>query len=82
MQLGMNFDIVRSESSIVHAFPFNSEKKRGGVAVKLVIIFGIFDGIYAVFEMKYLLFLFAYLCVFCSRILKFIYIGKELLKLC
>ncbi|GKA47847.1 calcium-transporting ATPase 8, plasma membrane-type-like protein, partial [Tanacetum coccineum] len=24
-----------SESSIVHAFPFNSEKKRGGVAVKL-----------------------------------------------
>lgn len=35
-QLGMNFDLVRSNSSIIHAFPFNSEKKRGGVAVKLV----------------------------------------------
>lgn len=35
VNLGMNFDAVRSESSIVHAFPFNSEKKRGGVAVKL-----------------------------------------------
>nr|GMC63316.1 calcium-transporting ATPase 10, plasma membrane-type [Ipomoea batatas] len=34
-QLGMNFDAIRSESSIIHAFPFNSEKKRGGVAVKL-----------------------------------------------
>ncbi|KAI3772118.1 hypothetical protein L6452_03293 [Arctium lappa] len=33
--LGMNFEAVRSESSIIHAFPFNSEKKRGGVAVKL-----------------------------------------------
>ncbi|KAJ9557670.1 hypothetical protein OSB04_012284 [Centaurea solstitialis] len=33
--LGMNFDAVRAESSIVHAFPFNSEKKRGGVAVKV-----------------------------------------------
>ena len=36
MQLGMNFDGKRSESSIIHAFPFNSEKKRGGVAVKTV----------------------------------------------
>ncbi|XP_076892651.1 calcium-transporting ATPase 8, plasma membrane-type-like [Bidens hawaiensis] len=35
VNLGMNFDAVRSESTIVHAFPFNSEKKRGGVAVKL-----------------------------------------------
>ncbi|KAK4754923.1 hypothetical protein SAY87_008680 [Trapa incisa] len=35
IKLGMNFDAVRSESSIVHVFPFNSEKKRGGVAVKL-----------------------------------------------
>lgn len=35
-QLGMNFDLVRSNSSIIHAFPFNSEKKRGGVALKLV----------------------------------------------
>ncbi|XP_024966655.1 calcium-transporting ATPase 8, plasma membrane-type-like [Cynara cardunculus var. scolymus] len=35
VKLGMNFEAVRSESSIIHAFPFNSEKKRGGVAVKL-----------------------------------------------
>ncbi|KAL2930200.1 Calcium-transporting ATPase 8 plasma membrane-type [Bienertia sinuspersici] len=34
LQLGMNFDAKRSESTIIHAFPFNSEKKRGGVAVK------------------------------------------------
>ncbi|XP_027177381.1 calcium-transporting ATPase 10, plasma membrane-type-like isoform X3 [Coffea eugenioides] len=35
LNLGMNFDVIRSSSSIIHAFPFNSEKKRGGVAVKL-----------------------------------------------
>ncbi|KAG5594187.1 hypothetical protein H5410_035419 [Solanum commersonii] len=35
LNLGMNFDAVRSEASIIHAFPFNSEKKKGGVAVKL-----------------------------------------------
>lgn len=35
VKLGMNFDAVRSESSIIHVFPFNSLKKRGGVAVKL-----------------------------------------------
>ncbi|CAH1432570.1 unnamed protein product [Lactuca virosa] len=34
VNIGMNFEAVRSESSIIHAFPFNSEKKRGGVAVK------------------------------------------------
>ncbi|OWM89048.1 hypothetical protein CDL15_Pgr023894 [Punica granatum] len=34
-KLGMNFDAVRSESSIIHVFPFNSEKKRGGVAIRL-----------------------------------------------
>ncbi|KAI3801602.1 hypothetical protein L1987_29711 [Smallanthus sonchifolius] len=34
VNLGMNFEAVRSDSSIIHAFPFNSEKKRGGVAVK------------------------------------------------
>ncbi|KAL2533398.1 Calcium-transporting ATPase 8 [Abeliophyllum distichum] len=34
-QLGMDFDAVRSMSLIIHAFPFNSEKKRGGVALKL-----------------------------------------------
>ncbi|KAL2553919.1 Calcium-transporting ATPase 10 [Forsythia ovata] len=33
--LGMDFDSVRSRSLIIHAFPFNSEKKRGGVALKL-----------------------------------------------
>ncbi|XP_027343471.1 calcium-transporting ATPase 9, plasma membrane-type-like [Abrus precatorius] len=36
LKLGMNFDLIRSNSSILHVFPFNSEKKRGGVAVKLV----------------------------------------------
>ncbi|KAM7473532.1 hypothetical protein LguiB_020775 [Lonicera macranthoides] len=34
VNIGMNFEAVRSSSSIIHAFPFNSEKKRGGVAVK------------------------------------------------
>ncbi|XP_039142394.1 calcium-transporting ATPase 5, plasma membrane-type-like [Dioscorea cayenensis subsp. rotundata] len=33
VKLGMKFDVARSESSILHVFPFNSEKKRGGVAV-------------------------------------------------
>ncbi|KAJ1405873.1 P-type ATPase [Sesbania bispinosa] len=36
VKLGMNFDLIRSTSKILHVFPFNSEKKRGGVAVKLV----------------------------------------------
>ncbi|KEH39694.1 calcium-transporting ATPase 9, plasma membrane-type protein [Medicago truncatula] len=35
VKLGMNFELVRSRSKILHVFPFNSEKKRGGVAVKL-----------------------------------------------
>lgn len=35
VKLGMNFDLARSESMILQVFPFNSEKKRGGVAVKL-----------------------------------------------
>uniref|UniRef100_A0A1J3DIX8 Calcium-transporting ATPase n=1 Tax=Noccaea caerulescens TaxID=107243 RepID=A0A1J3DIX8_NOCCA len=34
IKLGMNFETARSQSTILHAFPFNSEKKRGGVAVK------------------------------------------------
>ncbi|KAG5407315.1 hypothetical protein IGI04_013434 [Brassica rapa subsp. trilocularis] len=34
IKLGMDFDALRSESSAVHFFPFNSEQKRGGVAVK------------------------------------------------
>lgn len=33
--IGMNFDAIRRSSSIIHVFPFNSEKKRGGVALKL-----------------------------------------------
>ncbi|GFY80515.1 autoinhibited Ca(2+)-ATPase 9 [Actinidia rufa] len=33
--LGMNFDAIRSNCSIIHVFPFNSEKKRGGIALKL-----------------------------------------------
>ncbi|CAK9156471.1 unnamed protein product [Ilex paraguariensis] len=34
VQLGMKFDVVRSESIILHASPFNSTKKRGGVALR------------------------------------------------
>ncbi|CAA3011349.1 calcium-transporting ATPase 8, plasma membrane-type-like [Olea europaea subsp. europaea] len=37
VNLGMDFNAAKSKSMIIHAFPFNSEKKRGGVAVKLVI---------------------------------------------
>ncbi|XVF19075.1 hypothetical protein REPUB_Repub11eG0078900 [Reevesia pubescens] len=35
IKLGMNFDAIKSGSSIIHVFPFNSEKKRGGVAIQL-----------------------------------------------
>ncbi|CAN1198477.1 Calcium-transporting ATPase 10, plasma membrane-type [Linum perenne] len=34
VKMGMNFDAVRSESTLIHVFPFNSEKKRGGVALQ------------------------------------------------
>ncbi|XP_052623713.1 calcium-transporting ATPase 5, plasma membrane-type-like [Lactuca sativa] len=37
-ELGMNFDVVRSECSVIYASPFNSEKKQGGVAVKRIIV--------------------------------------------
>ncbi|KAG4970156.1 hypothetical protein JHK85_036577 [Glycine max] len=36
IKLGMNFDTARSDSSIIHVFPFNSDKKRGGVATRVV----------------------------------------------
>nr|CAD1825540.1 unnamed protein product [Ananas comosus var. bracteatus] len=36
IKMGMKFSDVRSKSSIIHVFPFSSEKKRGGVAVQLV----------------------------------------------
>ncbi|KAL3745858.1 hypothetical protein ACJRO7_014889 [Eucalyptus globulus] len=35
LELGMNFEATRLEASIIHVFPFNSEKKRGGIALKL-----------------------------------------------
>ncbi|XP_054781751.1 calcium-transporting ATPase 9, plasma membrane-type-like isoform X2 [Prosopis cineraria] len=35
VKLGMKFDLAKSNSTILHVFPFNSEKKRGGVALKL-----------------------------------------------
>lgn len=35
VKLGMQFDDARAKSSILHVFPFNSEKKRGGVAVNV-----------------------------------------------
>ncbi|OMO76107.1 Cation-transporting P-type ATPase [Corchorus capsularis] len=34
VKLGMKFDVVRSAFKVLHVFPFNSEKKRGGVAVQ------------------------------------------------
>ncbi|PPR89631.1 hypothetical protein GOBAR_AA31059 [Gossypium barbadense] len=34
IELGMKFDAIRSESTILHVLPFNSEKKRGGVALR------------------------------------------------
>ncbi|KAK7820124.1 calcium-transporting atpase 10 [Quercus suber] len=36
VKLGMNFEAIRSESSVIRVFPFNSDKKRGGIALKLV----------------------------------------------
>ncbi|CAN6459049.1 unnamed protein product [Victoria cruziana] len=35
LKLGMRFEDLRSQSSVVQVFPFNSEKKRGGVALQL-----------------------------------------------
>ncbi|XP_051131349.1 calcium-transporting ATPase 10, plasma membrane-type-like [Andrographis paniculata] len=35
VNLGMDFGSARSDSVIIHAFPFNSQKKRGGVALKM-----------------------------------------------
>ncbi|KAK6126567.1 hypothetical protein DH2020_039678 [Rehmannia glutinosa] len=35
VNLGMDFDAVRSDSVIIHAFPFNSEKKRGAAEIVL-----------------------------------------------
>ncbi|XP_050220475.1 calcium-transporting ATPase 8, plasma membrane-type-like [Mercurialis annua] len=35
VKMGMKFQDVRSESTIIHVFPFNSQKKRGGLALKL-----------------------------------------------
>ncbi|GFZ04388.1 autoinhibited Ca(2+)-ATPase 9 [Actinidia rufa] len=34
VKLGMKFDVIRSESEVLQVSPFNSEKKRGGVALK------------------------------------------------
>ncbi|KAL3528503.1 hypothetical protein ACH5RR_007825 [Cinchona calisaya] len=34
VKLGMKFDVVRSESIVLHVSPFNSTKKRGGVALR------------------------------------------------
>ncbi|CAN1355366.1 Calcium-transporting ATPase 10, plasma membrane-type [Linum perenne] len=39
VKMGMNFDAVRSESTLIHVFPFNSEKKRGGVALQSATFF-------------------------------------------
>ncbi|XVF23215.1 hypothetical protein REPUB_Repub13aG0017800 [Reevesia pubescens] len=34
VKMGMKCDVIRSESTILYVFPFNSEKKRGGVALR------------------------------------------------
>lgn len=34
----MKFDVAKSESTVIQIVPFNSQKKRGGVAVKRVSI--------------------------------------------
>ncbi|XP_059302945.1 calcium-transporting ATPase 9, plasma membrane-type isoform X2 [Lycium ferocissimum] len=34
VKIGMKFDVVRSESIVLHVSPFNSTKKRGGVAIR------------------------------------------------
>lgn len=34
LKLGMKFDVIKSESTVLHVCPFNSEKKRGGVAIR------------------------------------------------
>ncbi|KAF8400232.1 hypothetical protein HHK36_013529 [Tetracentron sinense] len=39
VKFGMKFNTVRSESSVLHVFPFNSEKMRGGVALRVWIRF-------------------------------------------
>jgi magnesium-transporting ATPase (P-type) len=36
LKIGMDFHEMRSKSAIIHVFPFNSEKKRGAVAVQVV----------------------------------------------
>lgn len=41
LQLGMNFEALRSESAILHVFPFSSDKKRGGVAGQRVISYAV-----------------------------------------
>lgn len=35
--MGMVFEDARSKISVINVFPFNSEKKRGGVAVLVVL---------------------------------------------
>lgn len=35
----MKFDVARSETTVLQVLPFNSEKKRGGVALKRVVTF-------------------------------------------
>lgn len=34
VKLGMKFGVIRSETKVLHVFPFNSQKKRGGVALQ------------------------------------------------
>lgn len=62
----MKFNEMRSESSILHVFPFNSEKKRGGVAVHVVIKPKNFSGIFSCESLDW--------CFFFSGIFLFVYV--------
>ncbi|EYU26420.1 hypothetical protein MIMGU_mgv1a024499mg [Erythranthe guttata] len=49
VKLGMKFDVVKSESIVLHVSPFNSIKKRGGVAVRGKVTIHLFDAFMLMF---------------------------------
>ncbi|EYU26961.1 hypothetical protein MIMGU_mgv1a020650mg [Erythranthe guttata] len=55
VKLGMKFDVVKSESIVLHVSPFNSIKKRGGVAVRGKVTIHLFDACMLMFIVVLLL---------------------------
>ncbi|XP_012829970.1 PREDICTED: calcium-transporting ATPase 8, plasma membrane-type-like [Erythranthe guttata] len=53
VKLGMN--VVKSESIVLHVSPFNSTKKRGGVAVRGKVTIHLFDAFMIMFIVVLLL---------------------------